>query len=112
MFSKRWHYGSPEFSNKELIATKTETDTETKPEEPTPIITMAGSTPKEETVSSEMKRKLKTPMPYSGKREDLRKFLQEVKIYLWGNASLYPNNKDKILFVISYMSDRDANAWK
>ena len=51
-------------------------------------------------------------MPYSGKHEDLWNFLLEVKIYLWGNKSLYPNDEDKILFVISYMSDGDANAWK
>ena len=59
-----------------------------------------------------MKRKLKTPTLYSGKHKDLQKFPQEVKIYLWGNASLYPSDKDKILFVISYMSNGDANAWK
>ena len=72
---------------------------------------MVGSTPKEP-VSSETKKKLKPPTPFSGKREDLRKFLQEVKIYLWGNRSLYPEYTDKILFVISYMSDGDANTWK
>ena len=73
---------------------------------------MAGSTPKEVPVSSKMKKKLKTLTPFSGKREDLRKFLQEVKIYLWGNRSLYLNDDDKILFVILYMSDGDVNAWK
>ena len=72
---------------------------------------MAGLTSKE-TVSSETKKKLKTPTPFSGKCKDLRKFLQEVKIYLWENRSLYLNDEDKILFVISYMSDGDANAWK
>ena len=72
---------------------------------------MAGLTPKEP-VSSETKKKLKPPTPFSGKREDLQKFLQEVKIYLWGNRSLYPEDTDKILFVISYMSDGDVNAWK
>ena len=51
-------------------------------------------------------------MPYSGKHKDLRKFLQKVEIYLWGNKSLYLNDEDKILIVISYMSNGDANAWK
>ena len=73
---------------------------------------MAGSTPKEEPVLNETWKKLKTPTPYSGKCEDLQKFLQEVKIYLWENKSLYPTNDDKILFIISYMSDGDANTWK
>ena len=31
-------------------------------------------------VEKETKKKLKTPTPFSGKREDLCKFLQEVKI--------------------------------
>ena len=58
------------------------------------------------------KKKLKTPTPYSGKREDLQKFLQEVKIYLLANEDSYPENLDKILFVLSYMSEGDANSWK
>ena len=70
---------------------------------------MAGSTHKEP-VSSETKKKLKPPTPFSGKREDLCKFLQEVKIYLWGNRALYPEDNDKILFPISYMGDEIGRA--
>ena len=73
---------------------------------------MAGSSSNEETLSKETKKKLKTPTPYSGKREDLRKFLQEIKIYLLGNEGLYLSDQDKILFMLSYMSDGDVNAWK
>ena len=62
--------------------------------------------------SSTVKKKLKTPTPFSGKREDLQKFLQEVKIYLLVNADAYPNDLDKILFVLSYMSEGDAASWK
>ena len=61
---------------------------------------------------ADTKKKLKTPTPYSGKREELRKFLQEVKIYLLANESSYPEDLDKILFVLSYMSEGDANSWK
>jgi len=66
----------------------------------------------ESITSKETKKKLKTPTPFSGKREDLRKFLQEVKIYLLANGDAYPNDMDKVLFVLSYMSDGDANSWK
>lgn len=59
-----------------------------------------------------MRKKLKTPTPFSGKREDLRKFLQEVKIYLLANREAYPTDLDKVLFVLSYMSEGDANSWK
>ena len=58
------------------------------------------------------KKKLKTPTPFSGKREDLREFLQEVKIYLLANSGIYISNLDKVLFVLSYMSEGDANSWK
>ena len=108
MSSWRWHYNTPEFTDDEPISTDTDTNTE---EDETPIIAMAGSS-KEEMISKEMKKKLKTPTPYSGKREDLHKFLQEIKIYLLGNEGLYPSNQDKILFVLLYMSDGDANTWK
>ena len=62
--------------------------------------------------SSTVKKKLKTPTPFSRKREDLWKFLQEVKIYLLVNADAYLTDLDKILFVLSYMSEGDAASWK
>jgi hypothetical protein len=74
------------------------------PEEPT--ITMV------DTIMKESKKKLNTPTPFSGKREDLREFLQEVKIYLLANADVYLMDLDKLLFVISYMNEGDANSWK
>lgn len=72
---------------------------------------MTPSTSPASTTSS-IKKKLKTPTPFSGKREDLRKFLQEIKIYLLANGDAYPTDLDKVLFVLSYMSDGDANSWK
>ena len=62
--------------------------------------------------SSTVKKKLKTPTPFLGKKEDLQKFLQEVKIYLLVNADAYLTDLDKILFVLSYMSKGDAASWK
>ena len=58
------------------------------------------------------KKKLRPLTPFSGKREDLWKFLQEINIFLLGNADAYPSDLDKILFVLSYMSEGDANSWK
>ena len=62
--------------------------------------------------SAATKKKILLPTPFSGKQEDLRKFLQEIKIFLLGNADAYPSDLDKILFVLSYMSEGDANSWK
>ena len=58
------------------------------------------------------KKKLKIPTPFSGKREDLQKFLQEVKIYLLANSGIYTSDFNKVLFVLSYMTEGDANSWK
>jgi hypothetical protein len=65
-----------------------------------------------DTITKESKKKLNTPTPFTGKREDLRKFLQEVKIYLLANEDVYLTDLDKVLFVISYMNEGDANSWK
>ena len=46
------------------------------------------------------------------KGEDLQNFLQEVKIYLLANSGIYTSNLDKVLFVLSYMTEGDANPWK
>ena len=53
-----------------------------------------------DTPKKDAKRKVKTPTPFSEKREDLRKFLQEIKIYLMANSDAYPDDLDKILFVL------------
>ena len=67
------------------------------------LLSMSGTNPvSATTVSSNIKKKLKTPTPFSGKREDLHKFLQEIKIYLLANGDAYPNDLDKVLFVLSY----------
>ena len=64
------------------------------------------------TASRETKKKRKVPTPFSSNREDLRKFLQELKIYLLANGDVYPDNIDKVLFVLSYMSEGDVSSWK
>ena len=73
------------------------------------IYSASSATP---TASTHIKKKFKTPTPFSGKREDLQKFLQEIKIYLLANGNAYPTDLDKVLFVLSYMSNGDANSWK
>jgi hypothetical protein len=65
-----------------------------------------------DTIAKESKKKLNTPTPFSGKGEDLRRFLQEVKIYLLANGDVYLTDLDKVLFVILYMNEGDANSWK
>ena len=56
--------------------------------------------------------KLNLPKDFSGKREDLKKFLQQVNLYMDVNAKIYHNNMMKIAFVLSFMDEGDASSWK
>ena len=38
--------------------------------------------------------KLNQPKPFTGKREDLKKFLQDVRLYLYVNEKVYDNCYD------------------
>ena len=56
--------------------------------------------------------KLSPPKAFTGKREDLKKFLQDVKLYLHVNKKIYDNDDKQISFALSYMNDGDAASWK
>ena len=56
--------------------------------------------------------KLNHPKPFSGKREDLKKFLQDVKLYLHVNDKIYDHHAKKISFALSFMNEGDAASWK
>ena len=56
--------------------------------------------------------KLNLPKDFSGKREDLKKFLQQVNLCMDVNAKIYHNNMTKIAFVLSFMDEGDASSWK
>src|ERR1700734_57325 len=58
------------------------------------------------------RKELRPPAPFDGKRENLRTFLQQTNIYIMANKHIYPEDADKILFVLSYMCEGDANSWK
>ena len=94
------YYSKPEFSDEDITSIY-ETETDTK--EPM----MAGESENTNT-SKETKKKLKTLMPYTGKREDLWKLFQEIKIYLLANGEAYPIDLDKILFMLSYIVFRGS----
>ena len=49
---------------------------------------------------------------FSGDRNDLNKFIQSCSAYLNLNTEIFNSNKKKILFVLSYMTEGTAEAWK
>ena len=56
--------------------------------------------------------KLNQPKPFTGKREDLKKFLQDTNLYLLVNNKVYDTDVKKIVFVLSFMNEGDAASWK
>src|SRR5271154_7057378 len=56
--------------------------------------------------------KLNPPKPFTGKQTELKKFTQDVTVYLSMNSHLYDTDQKKIAFVLSFMNDGDAASWK
>ncbi|ESK86045.1 hypothetical protein Moror_9397 [Moniliophthora roreri MCA 2997] len=55
--------------------------------------------------------KVTVPNSYDGSPSKASTFLTEVDLYLMANDTLYPNDKDKILFTLSYMKEGHAALW-
>ena len=46
------------------------------------------------------------------KERTFENFSKKSKIYLLENSGIYTSDLDKVLFVLSYMTEGDANSWK
>jgi hypothetical protein len=74
-----------------------------------------GSTDKDKTETKTKEpslKKMNMPKPFTGKREELKKFLQDVLLYLLVNKTHYETDADKIAFTLSFFEEGDAAAWK
>ena len=56
--------------------------------------------------------KLNNPKPFTGKQEELGKFLRDVALHIAVNDHIFTNDIKKIAFVLSYMTKGDAASWK
>ena len=52
--------------------------------------------------------KINPPKPFSRKRDEFDKFLQDVILYLELNDEIYDNDKKKIAYTLSFMNEGDA----
>ena len=52
------------------------------------------------------------PKPFTGKRDELKRFMQNCKIYLQINKKKYDTDLTKIGFVLALMNDKDSATWK
>ena len=60
--------------------------------------------------SKPIELKINPPKPFSGKRDEFDKFLQDVTLYLELNDKFYNSDKKKIAYTLSFMNDGDAAA--
>jgi hypothetical protein len=74
--------------------------------------TMATQSSSGTTTHSTTLIKLKDPKTFTGKREELGKFLQDTGLYIAVNDKIYDNDIKKITFVLSYIDEGDAAKWK
>ena len=54
---------------------------------------------------------IKPPQSFDGNWDKLRKFLQTTEIYLGINKKVYDNDLKKIGFILSFMTEGQAEAW-
>src|SRR5271155_1383078 len=63
--------------------------------------------------SSETKElRINPPTRFSGNRDDLDNFIQDCTLYLTLNRAVYETDEKQIIFMLSYMTEGTARAWK
>ena len=58
------------------------------------------------------KTHLKKLTPFYGDRKLVKKFLQECDLYILGNSKDFPDDTSRVIFILSYIDDREAEKWK
>src|ERR1700678_1758893 len=56
--------------------------------------------------------RMSPPTRFSGNRDDLDNFIQDCTLYLTLNRAVYEPDEKKIIFMLSYMTEGTARAWK
>jgi hypothetical protein len=57
-------------------------------------------------------RAINKPTPFDGDRKKTETFLQECRVYLHINRGVYTTDEDKIIFILSFMNNKEALRWK
>src|ERR1700678_2067975 len=56
--------------------------------------------------------RINPPTHFTGNGDDLDNFIQECTLYLTLNRAVYETDEKKIIFMLSYMMEGTAHAWK
>uniref|UniRef100_A0A0W0FMZ7 CCHC-type domain-containing protein n=1 Tax=Moniliophthora roreri TaxID=221103 RepID=A0A0W0FMZ7_MONRR len=83
-----------------------------KREEPKVEEAVIGSAMPVQVVSAIKEVKAALPRAFTGARKDVKRFLQEVLIYVALNPKAFPDDRLKKLFLLSYMTDGPGEFWK
>ena len=67
---------------------------------------------KEENAPRPTELKLKQPASFTGKRDELDDFLQDILLYLGVNDGIYDTDRKKIGYALTFMDKGDAKSWK
>jgi hypothetical protein len=55
---------------------------------------------------------INAPTNFTGNRDDLDNFIQDCSLYMTLNGTIYNTDKKKIIFMLSFMTEGTAGAWK
>uniref|UniRef100_A0A0W0GCR4 Retrotransposon gag domain-containing protein n=1 Tax=Moniliophthora roreri TaxID=221103 RepID=A0A0W0GCR4_MONRR len=83
-----------------------------KREEPVVEEAVIGSAMPVQVVSAVKEVKAALPRAFTGARKDAKRFLREVLIYVALNPKVFPDDRSKKLFLLSYMTDGPGEFWK
>ncbi|KAI3605848.1 hypothetical protein WG66_012476 [Moniliophthora roreri] len=81
-------------------------------EEPVAKEAIIGTAMPVQVVSAVKEVKAALPRAFTGARKDAKKFLREVLIYIALNPKVFPDDRSKKLFLLSYMTDGPGEFWK
>ena len=51
-------------------------------------------------------------MPFTGNRTKIKNFVQECDVYLNINDNIYDNKPARVAFVLSFLTEGEAQKWK
>ena len=67
--------------------------------------------PKNENIPFKEKA-INKPTPFDGNRKKITTFIQECQMYLQINRKIYDTDEDKVAFMLSFMTEKEALKWK
>src|SRR3984957_10022754 len=62
--------------------------------------------------NKEFEYKISQPTAFDGDRDNSREFIQSCNLHFDINEKLYTTDKQKIIYITSFMTEKNAKSWK